>query len=120
MKAVLFERFGDPAEVLQVRELPVPEPGPGQVRVRMLATPINPSDLLYVRGEYGRLPKLPTSPGFEGAGVVEAVGPGLLGRLRAGKRVAVLNGRGGNWQQQVIVPARQVVPVPATLSDEQA
>jgi NADPH:quinone reductase len=120
MKAIVFESFGDPAEVLQVRELPKPEPGPGQVRVRMLTSPINPSDLLYVRGEYGRRPKLPTSAGFEGAGLVEATGGGILGRLRNGRRVAVLNGHGGNWQQQVLVPARQVVPVPAGLSDEQA
>ena len=71
MKAVVFERFGDPAEVLQVRELPTPEPRPGQVRVRMRAAPINPSDLLSIRGEYGRRPKLPATPGFEGAGLVE-------------------------------------------------
>src|SRR5438105_13493248 len=56
MKAIVFDRFGDPAEVLQVRDLPVPEPGPGQVRVRMLYSPMNPSDLAVVRGEYGRLP----------------------------------------------------------------
>jgi NADPH:quinone reductase len=120
MKAVVFERFGDPAEVLQVRELPTPEPGPGQVRVRMRAAPINPSDLLYVRGEYGRRSKLPATPGFEGAGLVEAAGPGLLGQLRAGRRVAVLHREGGTWQEQVILPARQVVPVPASVSDEQA
>lgn len=53
MKAVVFERFGDPAEVLQVREVPEPEPGPGQVRVRILASPIGPADFLTVRGEYG-------------------------------------------------------------------
>jgi len=120
MKAIVFERFGDPAEVLQVREQPTPEPGPGQVRVRMLASPINPSDLLYVRGDYGRRPKLPTSAGFEGAGIVEVAGKGILGRLRQGRRVAVLNGQGGNWQEQVLVPARQVVPVPPQLTDEQA
>jgi NADPH:quinone reductase-like Zn-dependent oxidoreductase len=120
MKAVVFDRFGDPAEVLQVREVPVPEPGPGQVRVRMIASPINPSDLLTVRGTYGRRPPLPATPGFEGVGVVEAHGGGLLGRLRRGRRVAVLNGRGGNWQEHVVVPARQVVPVPAGLPDDQA
>src|SRR5919109_1587817 len=98
MKAVVFERFGDPALVLQVRDVPAPEPGPGQVRVRMLASPLNPSDLLVVRGEYGRLPRLPATPGFEGVGVVDAAGPGLLRRLRRlspGRRVAVPNGKGG-------------------------
>jgi len=86
----------------------------------MLASPINPSDLLYTQGRYGRRPKLPATPGFEGAGIVEAAGPGLLGRLRMGRRVAVLNSAGGNWQECVIVPARQVVPVPSSLPDEQA
>jgi NADPH:quinone reductase-like Zn-dependent oxidoreductase len=120
MKALVFDRFGDPAEVLQVRDVPVPEPGAGQVRVRMLASPINPSDLLYVRGEYGRQARLPATPGFEGVGVVDAAGSGLLGRLRLGRRVAVLNSASGNWQEQVLVPARQVVPVPAAVPDEQA
>src|SRR5262245_60512957 len=120
MKAIVFDRFGEPAEVLQVRDLPVPEPGPGEVRVRMLASPINPSDLLVVRGQYGRLPTLPATPGFEGVGVVEKSGGGLLSRLRLGRRVAVLNGRGGNWQEQVVVPARTVVPVSKDISDEEA
>src|SRR5438874_350033 len=120
MKAIVFEQFGDPAEVLQVREVPVPEPGPGQVRVRMLASPINPSDLLMVRGQYGRQPALPCTPGFEGVGVVEE-GHGLLARRVLGRRVAVPNGTGsGNWQEKVVVPALQAVPVPQALSDEQA
>ncbi|MBL8798787.1 MAG: zinc-dependent alcohol dehydrogenase family protein [Planctomycetia bacterium] len=120
MKAVVFDRFGDPAEVLQVRDVPVPQPAAGQVRVRMLASPVNPSDLMVVRGLYGRLPNLPATPGFEGVGVVEAAGPGLLGWLRKGKRVAVLNAHGGTWQEQVLVPARQVVPIAVGVSDQQA
>jgi NADPH:quinone reductase len=119
-KAVVFDEFGKPTEVLRVREIATPSPSAGQVRVRMIASPINPSDLLVVRGEYGRLPKLPATPGFEGVGVVEAAGPGLLGKLRLGKRVAVLNSGGGNWREQVIVPARQVVPVLRSVTDEQA
>ena len=123
MKAVVFDRFGDPAEVLHVRDVPVPEPGRGQVRVRMLASPVNPSDLMTVRGVYGRLPPLPATPGFEGAGVIDAAGPGLVRHLRGlkpGRRVAVLNSTGGNWQEQVIISARHAVPVPAELTDEQA
>src|SRR5437868_4242939 len=98
MKAIVFERFGDPAEVLQLRDVARPEPGRGEVRVRMVASPINPSDLLVVRGQYGLQPALPATPGFEGVGVIDAAGPGLLRLLRglkAGRRVAVLNGRGG-------------------------
>jgi NADPH:quinone reductase-like Zn-dependent oxidoreductase len=122
MKAAVFDRFGEPRDVLQVRDLPDAEPGPGQIRVRMLASPVNPSDLLVVRGQYGRLPPLPAIPGFEGVGIVEQVGPGflkVLRGLRLGRRVAVLNGKGGNWRQRVVVPARQLVPVPPDLPDEQ-
>jgi NADPH:quinone reductase-like Zn-dependent oxidoreductase len=119
MKAVVLERWGDPEKVLQVRTVPDPEPSRGQVRVRMLASPINPSDLLMVRGEYGRQPKLPATPGFEGVGVVEE-GSGLLAWRVKNRRVAVLNSTGGNWAEQVVIPARQAVPVPDSLSDEQA
>ncbi len=121
MKAVVFERFGEPSEVLTVRDVPIPEPGPGQVRVRMIASPVNPSDLLVVRGLYGVLPTLPATPGFEGVGVVDKVGPGLnlIGRLALGKRVTVINDRGGNWAEYAVINARQARPVPADLPDEQ-
>jgi NADPH:quinone reductase-like Zn-dependent oxidoreductase len=54
MKAVVVDQWGDPEQVLQVRDVDEPQPGRGQVRVRMLASPINPSDLLMIRGQYGR------------------------------------------------------------------
>ena len=50
MKAAVFDRFGVPEDVLEVRDVPQPEPGRGEVRVRMIASPLNPSDLLVVRG----------------------------------------------------------------------
>lgn len=123
MKAIVFDRFGEPREVLQMRDVPMsPEPGAGEVRVRMRMTPINPSDLMTVRGVYGRLPSLPATPGFEGVGVIDAVGSGWLAKLRGirpGRRVAVLNGKGGNWAEFVNLPARQVVPVADDLPDDQ-
>jgi NADPH:quinone reductase-like Zn-dependent oxidoreductase len=119
MKGVIQDRWGEPAEVLQVRDVPEPHPGRGQVLVRMRASPINPSDLLRVRGRYGRQPSLPSTPGFEGVGVVEG-GKGLFAWRVRGKRVAVLNGAGGNWQEKVVLPALQVVPVPDGISDDQA
>ncbi len=119
MKAIVCDRWGDPEEVLQVRDVPEPAPGRGEVRVRMIACPINPSDLLMVRGQYGRQPPLPATPGFEGVGVVEA-GSGLLARRVMGRRVAVLNSGSGNWQEHVVIPAREAVPVPKELTDEQA
>jgi NADPH2:quinone reductase len=122
MKAVVFERCGEPAEVLEVREVPPVEPGHNQVRVRMRASSINPSDLLTVRGQYGKAGPMPFTPGYEGVGVIDAVGPGLfkfVRGLKPGRRVAVLNGAGGNWQQSVVIPARQAVPVPSDLPDDQ-
>src|SRR5829696_150550 len=119
MKAVVFERFGEPSEVLRVREVPLPEPGPGEVRVRMIASPVNPSDLLVARGRYGVLPTLPATPGFEGVGIVEKAGPGLLGRLVVGKRVTVINSNGGNWAEYAVIPARQARPVASDIADDQ-
>ena len=119
MRAIVCPRWGEPDQVLEVRDVPAPVCGPGQVRVRMLASPINPSDLFMVRGQYGYQPPLPCTPGFEGVGVVEE-GRGILGWRVRGKRVAVLNGTSGNWAEQVVIPARQAVPVPDSMSDEQA
>jgi NADPH2:quinone reductase len=119
MKAIVCDHWGEPGEVLQVREVPEPIPRRGEVRVRMIASPINPSDLLMVRGQYGFQPPLPATPGFEGVGIVEA-GSGLLARRVMGRRVAVLNSASGNWKEQIVIPARQAVPLPKELSDEQA
>ena len=120
MKAIRFEQFGEPDQVLKVVDLPDPEPGAGEVRVRMIATPINPSDLLVVRGRYGVLPTLPATPGFEGVGVVEKAGPGLYGKLLMGKRVVVINSAGGNWAEKAVIPAIRAIPVPKDIPDEQA
>jgi NADPH2:quinone reductase len=119
MKAVVFEQFGEPSDVLKVHEVLLPEPGPGEVRVKMIASPVNPSDLLVVRGRYSFRPKLPATPGFEGVGIVDKVGPGLLGWLVKGKRVTVINGAGGNWAEYAVIPAKQARPVAADIPDEQ-
>ena len=121
MKAVVFDRFGPPEEVLQVRDVPEPSPARGEVKVRMLASPINPSDLLYIAGQYGlKPPAFPATPGFEGVGVVVENGGGAIGWLRKGKRVAVLNSRVGNWGEFTVASSKQVIPIPAAIPDDQA
>jgi NADPH:quinone reductase-like Zn-dependent oxidoreductase len=119
MKTIQFESYGEPAEVLAVADRPVPEPGKGEVRVRMLASPINPSDLLYVRGHYsGVEPRFPAQVGFEGVGIVDALGPEEDG-IAVGQRVAALNGEGGNWAEYAVLPSTSLLPVPDGISDEQ-
>ena len=120
MKSVVFDSCGEPASVLRVDERDIADPGDGQVQVRMLASPVNPSDLLFVRGEYTLQPRLPATPGFEGVGIVENVGTGLRPRIMLGKRVAVLSRFGGNWAERNVVPATQVIPLSSQLTTEQA
>ena len=119
MKSVQFDQFGEPADVLHLRDIEPPQPKSGEVLVRMLLSPVNPSDLMTVRGVYGKQPQLPCTPGYEGVGVVEASGGGLLGKLLVGKRVALLNGTNGNWQERTTTLAKQAVPLPKSLPNEQ-
>ena len=120
MKAIQFEQYGEPAKVLAVQERPIPEPGKGEVRVRILASPVNPSDLLFVRGHYaGVQPHFPSPAGFEGVGIVDVLGP-QVHRPMPGQRVAVINAeKGGNWADYAVVPADLLLPVPDDLPDEQ-
>ncbi|MCZ2343250.1 MAG: zinc-dependent alcohol dehydrogenase family protein [Bacteroidales bacterium] len=120
MLAVRFEKSGTPTEVLQVQDIPKPTPARGEVLVRMIASPINPSDVMYVEGRYGLKPTLPATPGFEGVGIVESSGGGLLGRFRVGKRVAVLGSRTGGWAEYAVASAKQVFPIPDAVPDDQA
>jgi NADPH2:quinone reductase len=123
MRAVQFDRHGEPADVLQVREVESQAVPPGHARVRMLLSPINPSDLLRVRGLYGKLDRYPATPGFEGVGIVQevhnTVAKLFLG-VKPGRRVVVLNQVTGNWQEEVVVPALRLFPVPDSISDENA
>ena len=119
MKAIRFDRYGEPAKVLRVQECPLPEPGKGEVRVRILASPVNPSDLLFVRGlETAIQPQFPSPAGFEGVGMVDALGPQVQ-RPVQGQRVAFFNEKGGNWADYAVVPAHALLAVPDDLPDEQ-
>jgi len=86
----------------------------------MLASPVNPSDLLFVRGHYaGVQPHFPSPVGFEGVGMVDALGPQVQ-RPVPGQRVVVRNEKGGNWADYAVVPAQDLLAVPDDLPDEQA
>lgn len=118
MLRIAAHRFGAPADVLVCEPAPLVEPAPSGVAIRMLASPINPSDLVSVSGAYAfRLP-LPFIPGFEGVGVVDAIGAEVTG-LEIGQRVLPLGSAGG-WQSCKALPAEWCIPVPGDLSDAQA
>jgi NADPH:quinone reductase-like Zn-dependent oxidoreductase len=101
---------------LEVQEVPVPRPGPGQMLVRMAASPVNPSDLMTVKGEYGIGTAYPFVPGLEGSGTVIAVGAGLMARWMMGKRVALATGTGGMWAEYAVVEASRAIPLPSGVS----
>lgn len=118
MRALRFHRHGPPAEVLQLDDLPTPDPGPGQVRVRLTHRALNPADLSAVKGTYGALRDLPAIGGNEGMGTIDAVGEGVEG-LAPGQRVVKL-GDGPTWVEAAVLDAADVLPVPEALSDEAA
>ena len=112
MRRVVIDRFGGP-EVLKVVEDDIPQPGPGEVRVRVLAAGVSFSDALLRASVYLGGPKPPFTPGYELVGVVEELGSGCS-RLREGDRVAVLTVWGAD-AERVCVPERYAVEVPEDL-----
>lgn len=97
-------------DALQWKELPTPEPGAGQVRIRIEAASLNFPDLLIVQNKYQMKPPLPFVPGSEYAGVIEAIGDGVK-HLKPGQRVACLSGTGG-FGTHTLAPAALCMPLP--------
>ena len=118
MRSAIHAAFGKPADVLSLGESPVPEPGPGQVRVKTILAPIHNHDLAIVSGTYGYKPDLPAIGGTEAVGTVDALGEGVTG-VTIGQRFSVA-GVNGAWAEYFIAPAAGLVPVPEAISDEAA
>jgi NADPH:quinone reductase len=114
-KAVRFHKTGGP-EVLQLDDVQVGEPGQGQARIRHTAIGVNFIDTYQRSGMYPM--QLPATAGNEGAGVVEALGPGVT-TLKKGDRVAY-TGQVGSYCEQRLVQADRMVKIPEGISDEQA
>lgn len=121
MKAIGVTEFGGP-EALQLVQLPVPEPGPHEVRIRVRNAAVNPSDLDFRVGE-GLARELrdrrpPFVPGLDAAGVIEKLGPDADDRLAVGDHVIALvlptGPHGGAYAEQIVVPAASVVPAPTS------
>ena len=110
INAAVYERHGNPADVLRVESRPWPTPAPDEVLVQMRAAPINPADLNQIEGKYPVRPELPATPGFEGAGVVVDAG-GNASTIPAGTLV-ILPHNLGTWREAVAVKASELVAVP--------
>ncbi|MBF8288356.1 MAG: Alcohol dehydrogenase superfamily, zinc-containing, partial [Candidatus Rokubacteria bacterium] len=114
MQAVFCEQLGGP-EHLVLREVASPSPGPGEVKVALRARGVSYVDVLMIAGQYQTKREVPFIPGSEAAGVVLETGSGVE-HIAPGDRVLVP----GGFADEVVVPAGQVTPLPATVSFEAA
>lgn len=120
-KIVRFYETGGP-EVLKLEEQPLMEPGEGEVRLRVQALGLNRAEVMFRAGQYLEEPHLPSRIGYEAAGIVDAVGPGV-DQVAPGQHVATIPsfsmGRYGVYGESAIVPAYAVAAYPSSLSPEQ-
>ncbi len=118
MRAIIQEH---PGGALEVKDIPIPEPDPGEVLVKMNYAPVNPSDLSLLQGSFASSPDYPIIPGIEGSGIVVKSGKGIIGKLRLGKRVACTSSalRGGTWAEYMVTSAFRVIPLDKNINDEQ-
>ncbi|MBI5410698.1 MAG: NADPH:quinone reductase [Nitrospirae bacterium] len=109
MKAMRVRQFGEP-EVMKLETVPDPQPGPGEVLVRIKAVGVNPVDTYIRAGSYGKLP-MPYTPGMDAAGLIEAVGMGVRG-FKAGDRVYMSGTLTGAYAEKALCKVEQVHPLP--------
>ncbi|MBU3067045.1 NADP-dependent oxidoreductase [Nocardia sp. NEAU-G5] len=123
-KAIVIESFGGP-EVLRLQELPLHDPGPGEVLLRIEAAGVNPADLGMRDGRYpwAEPPRFPLVPGYDVAGVVESVGREVIG-LAVGDPVTATTAHAhsqiGSYAERVVLPADRVVPAPGLTVEARA
>src|SRR6478672_7950972 len=119
MKAIHLTAYGNPAQNLKLVDLPEPNaPSAGEALVRMEYAPIASSDLLLANGVYLLKPKLPTVIGGEGAGIVEAIGPGVT-NVKVSDRVTIPFGT-FTWSEKVLAPAQGLFVVPPSIDAKTA
>lgn len=116
-RAVMLPRAGGP-NVLQCVDLPIEAPGPGQVRVKVRAAGVGATDLIVLAGKCAFAPKIPLVPGYEVAGVVDAIGPGVTS-FKIDQRVAALTVYGA-FGEMLVREAQDFLPIPDAVSDVQA
>ena len=118
IRVAIYERHGNPTEVLRVVEQPWPVPAADEVIVRMRAAPVNPADVNAIEGKYPVRPTLPATPGMEGAGVVVELGSSARG-VALGDQV-ILPHDFGTWREAGAVKADKLIVAPAEMEPVQA
>ena len=108
-KYIQFSQIGNPAEVLEVKSEVSRPLASGEIRVAVLASPIHPSVLLQISGNYGTAAKLPSTPGNEGVGRVVEISAEVTG-LSVGQLVLLTGG--GTWRDEIVAPAQHFIPLP--------
>ncbi|MEM8592473.1 MAG: zinc-binding dehydrogenase [Pseudomonadota bacterium] len=111
-----------PGDFLQLGSLPRPEPGPGQILVKMRRAAVNPSDIAFVQGFYGQARVAGQPAGFEGVGTVVDAGPGLMGRYLKGRDVGfyVTPDGSGTWAEYAVTQAALALPLKRGVADKDA
>ncbi|CAB3765232.1 hypothetical protein LMG29739_04531 [Paraburkholderia solisilvae] len=126
MRTILYRSYGEPADVLEVADVPdLAAPAANEVLIRVMSRPVHPGDLLGVEGRYrapgdtANVAPQGNRPGFEGMGIIEEIGSAVepSAGLSVGLRVAFFPGRWA-WGERVVVPASFVTPVPADVPDD--
>lgn len=121
VQIVRFHETGG-AEVLRIDQLPLPEPGPGEARLRVKAIGLNRAEVMFREGQYFLAPNLPSNIGYEASGIVEAVGegvdPAILGQVRSTMPAFLMNAY-GVYGEVAIVPAAALAAYPERLSFEE-
>ncbi|HXP35076.1 MAG TPA: 2-enoyl thioester reductase domain-containing protein [Chthoniobacterales bacterium] len=110
IKAIVYERHGNPADVLQIQTEPWPQPAADEAVVAMRAAPINPADINAIEGKYPGRREVPAVPGFEGAGVVVEIGADVSTITKGA--LVILPHNIGTWREALAVKASELVPVP--------
>ncbi|KFO37655.1 enoyl-[acyl-carrier-protein] reductase, mitochondrial isoform X2 [Fukomys damarensis] len=114
VRALVYGNHGDPAKVVELKNLELAAVGGSDIRVRMLAAPINPSDINMIQGNYGLLPKLPAVGGNEGVGQVVAVGSSVTG-LKPGDWVIPSNPGLGTWRTEAVFSEEALIKIPSDI-----
>jgi NADPH:quinone reductase-like Zn-dependent oxidoreductase len=114
MRKIIFEQYGKPADILKVHQVEMPSITADEVLIKVTASPINPSDIMFVQNLYGIRPQLPSPAGFEGVGTIVEAGTNT--KLPTGIRVSFTGI--GAWSEYVVADKKAIIPIPDTMTDD--